>query len=77
MTVREKAEELRQEAISALLDEKAAIEEMLKTLGYDPESKAATKKRGRPSKQDVSDPAQESANQGVVVEELNPALRNT
>ncbi len=45
MTAREKAEQLRQEAIKELLDEKKAIEEMLKTLSYD---KTAPKvKRGQ------------------------------
>ena len=34
MTAREEAEELRQKAIETLLDEKRAIEEQLKLLGY-------------------------------------------
>ena len=49
MTAREHAEELRQEAIKTLTDEKAAIEEMLGTLGYQ-EGTAPAKRRGRPAK---------------------------
>ncbi len=49
MTAREQAEQLRQEAIKTLLDEKAAIDEMLDTLGYDKDV-ASTKRRGRPPK---------------------------
>ena len=53
MTAREKAEQLRQEAIKELLDEKKAIEEMLKTLGYDAENKAAAKKRSKTVREDT------------------------
>ena len=49
MTAREQAEDLRQQAITTLLDEKAAIEEMLNTLGYEKEN-APQKRRGRPKK---------------------------
>ena len=49
MTAREHAEELRQEAIKTLLDEKNAIEEMLNTLGYQREE-GSHKRRGRPPK---------------------------
>ena len=48
MTAREQAEQLRQQAIQTLLEEKEAIDGMLGTLGYD-EKKA--KRRGRPPKQ--------------------------
>jgi hypothetical protein len=50
MTVREEAEDLRQRAIRTLLDEKRAIEEQLKLLGYGQEKTATTKRRGRPPK---------------------------
>ena len=50
MTARERAEELRQSAIKELLDEKAAIEEMLDTLGYQKENAPQTMRRGRPKK---------------------------
>ena len=48
MTAREQAEQLRQQAIQTLLEEREAIDKMLGTLGYD-EKKA--KRRGRPPKQ--------------------------
>jgi hypothetical protein len=48
MTAREHAEELRQEAIRELLDEKTAIEEMLTTLGHDKAALPLARKRGRP-----------------------------
>jgi uncharacterized protein HemY len=51
MTAREHAEELRQQAIKTLLDEKAEIEEMLNTLGFQKE--APTKRRGRPPKAEI------------------------
>jgi hypothetical protein len=56
MTAREQAEELRQEAIRTLLDEKAEIEEMLNTLGYQKEG--SPKRRGRPPKPAVEQPEQ-------------------
>jgi len=49
MTARERAEQLRQQAIQTLLEEKEAIDAILRTLGYD-EKKA--KRRGRPPKQE-------------------------
>ena len=52
MTAREQAENLRQQAITTLLDEKAAIEEMLNALGYQKEA-ATQKRRGRPKKAEV------------------------
>ncbi len=67
MTAREQAEQLRQEAISTLLDEKAAIEEMLLTLGYQDEP--AGKRRGRapkpsnPAAPEAPAPIQESPSQ--------------
>ena len=48
MTAREHAEELRQQAIKTLLEEKEAIEQALETLGYQKEAPA--KRRGRPPK---------------------------
>lgn len=65
MTAREKAEELRQEAIRELLDEKKAIEEMLKTLGYDLENKGAAKRRGKIVKEEASFQAQEQESLAV------------
>jgi hypothetical protein len=51
MTAREQAEELRQEAIKTLIEEKKAIDGMLRTLGYE-ESALPEKRRGRRPKQD-------------------------
>ncbi len=45
MTAREHAEELRQQAIQTLLDEKKAIDGMLRTLGNE-ETAPAEKRRG-------------------------------
>jgi hypothetical protein len=59
MTIREKAEQLRQEGIKELLNEKKAIEEMLKTLGYDAENKSATKRRDKMSKDQIPTLVQE------------------
>ena len=75
MTAREQAEQLRQQAIKALLDESRAIEEMLKTLGYDAERKAAAKRRGRPPKQGVGEVVQEESNHAVCQEEPKPPSR--
>ena len=52
MNAREKAEQLRQEAIQELLTERQAIDEALTNLGYGHETKPATaiKRRGRPPK---------------------------
>jgi hypothetical protein len=50
MTAREQAEELRQQAIKTLLEEKKAIDGMLRTLGYE-ETALAEKRRGRRPKQ--------------------------
>jgi hypothetical protein len=50
MSAREEAEELRQKAIETLLDEKHAIEEQLKLLGYGQEKAPTQKRRGRPPK---------------------------
>ena len=52
MTAREQAEQLRQQAIQALLEEKEAIDKMLGTLGYG-ESMPSVKRRGRRPKQEV------------------------
>ena len=52
MTAREQAEELRQQAIKTLLDERQAIDETLATLGYDKIAAAPQKKRGRPPKKE-------------------------
>jgi hypothetical protein len=57
MTAREQAEELRQEAIKTLLNEKIAIEEMLNMLGYQKEE-GSPKRRGRPPKPAVEQPEQ-------------------
>ena len=57
MTAREHAEELRQEAIRTLLDEKAAIEEMLNTLGYQKEE-GSHKRRDHPPKPIAEQPEQ-------------------
>jgi hypothetical protein len=55
MTAREHAEELRQQAIHTLLDEKKAIEGMLRTLGYE-EAAPTEKRRGRrPRHQEAGD----------------------
>jgi hypothetical protein len=57
MTAREHAEELRQEAIRTLLDERIAIEELLNTLGYQKEE-GNHKRRGRPPKPIAERPEQ-------------------
>ena len=49
MTALEKAEELRKQAISVLLEERQAIDEQLKLLGNEDE-KTHVKRRGRPRK---------------------------
>jgi hypothetical protein len=51
MAARDQAEQLRQEAIRLLLEERQAIDQMLSTLGYAQEQKATSqKRRGRPPK---------------------------
>jgi len=55
MTAREEAEELREEAINKLLEERKAIDEELKLLGYGQELKTPTKRRGRPPKATLED----------------------
>lgn len=50
MTAREQAEQLRQQAIQTLLEEREAIDKMLGTLGYG-ENAPAGKRRGRRPKQ--------------------------
>ena len=55
MTAREHAEELRQEAIRTLLNEKAEIDELLNTLGYQKEE-GSHKRRGRPPKPIAAQP---------------------
>lgn len=52
MTAREQAEQLRQQAIQTLLEEKEAIDKMLGTLGYG-ENMPTAKRRGRRPKQQV------------------------
>jgi len=53
MTAREQAEELRQQAITTLLDEKVAIDALLDTLGYQKETASQKVRRGRPKKAEV------------------------
>jgi hypothetical protein len=48
MSVIEKSEELRQQAIELLLTEREAIEQQLQTLGHGQEKTAPSKRRGRP-----------------------------
>ena len=55
MNPRERAEELRQQAIRELLTERDAIEAQLSLLGY--EKAAPLRKRGRPKKTTI-DPAE-------------------
>jgi hypothetical protein len=74
MTAREEAEELRQQAICKLLDERRAIDEQLKTLGYDKE-KAPAKRRGRPPKIVTLEAAQEKENQTDGRVETEPPSR--
>jgi hypothetical protein len=52
MTAREQAEQLRQQAIQTLLEEKEAIDKMLVTLGYG-DALPTVKRRGRRPKQQV------------------------
>ena len=58
MTALEKANELRQQAIQTLLDERAAIDKLLDTLGC--EKEAPAKRRGRPKKAEVTNEQPES-----------------
>ena len=53
MTAIEQAEELRQQAITILLDERDAIGQKLTLLGYEQKS-PDTKRRGRPPKGEAS-----------------------
>lgn len=53
MTAREQAEQLRQQAIQTLLEEKDAIDKMLQSLSYS-ENMPGGKRRGRRSKQPVA-----------------------
>jgi hypothetical protein len=50
MTIIEQSEELRQHAITLLLDERDAIEQQLTILGHGQEKTAPGKRRGRPKK---------------------------
>ena len=52
MNARAQAEELKRQAIDVLLEERAAIDEELKLLGYG-QGTAPQKKRGRPKKQPI------------------------
>jgi hypothetical protein len=54
MTAREEAQQLRQEAIKKLLDERNAIDQELTLLGYGQEKDATKKRRGRPPKSGAS-----------------------
>lgn len=69
MTALEKAEQLRREAIKELLDEKKAIEEMLKTIGYNLEGKVAGKKRNKVAKEENNIPVSEPESQVAAVME--------
>ena len=51
MSVIQKSEELRQQAIELLITEREAIDNQLSTLGHGQEKTALTKKRGRPRKE--------------------------
>jgi hypothetical protein len=54
MTAREQAEQLRQQAIQTLLEEKKAIDGMLRTLGYE-ETVQREKRRGRRPRQQAGE----------------------
>jgi hypothetical protein len=56
MTAREEAEQLRQQAIKKLLEERDAVDEQLKLLGYGLDAKSPAKRRGRPPKQATPQP---------------------
>jgi hypothetical protein len=61
MTAREQAEELRQQAIQTLLEEKKAIDGMLRMLGHG-EIAPPEKRRGRrPKQQEIQEPAASDA----------------
>ena len=58
MTTREQAEQLRQQAIQTLIDEKEAIDKMLKTLGYG-ESPTGKRRGRRPKLQEAPLPVEQ------------------
>ena len=64
MTAREQAEQLRQQAIQTLLEEKEAIDKMLGTLGYGENIPTAKRRGRRPKQQEVqeSSPADSEEN---------------
>lgn len=57
MNTLDKAEDLRQQAIALLLDERKRIDESLAQLGHNDEQKSPGKRRGRPPKRQEEDPA--------------------
>lgn len=57
MTILEKAEQLRLEAINLLLNERNQIDHQLNQLGYSQEQKSPGKRRGRPPKTQEEVPA--------------------
>lgn len=71
MTAREQAEELRQQAIKTLLEEKKAIDGMLKTLGYGEEESVPRQRGRRPRKeaQELSLPSQARDDQSLPQDE--------
>lgn len=69
MNALEKAEQLRQEAIKELLNEKKRIEEMLKMIGYNPEGKVAGKKRNKAAMEENNMPVSEPEGQVAAVME--------
>jgi hypothetical protein len=71
MTAREQAEQLRQQAIQTLLDEKKAIDGMLHTLGYE-ETAQAEKRRGRRPRQQEGEEI--TATTGVAGELSDPLI---
>ena len=55
MTAREQAEQLRQQAIQTLLEEKEAIDKMLGTLGYGENTPTAKRRGRRPKHEEVQE----------------------